>query len=114
MASKEDLYKNPLHPYTQALLAAIPKPDPNKKSDIGNIKGEIPSNVNLPKGCPFHTRCPYAKDICREKVPETGKWKKVILLPAISLEKYNKREICVKRLAEMLKKRNEILKSKKS
>ena len=61
MASKEDLYKNPLHPYTKALLAAIPKPDPNQKSDISFIKGEIPSNVNLPKGCPYHTRCPLCK-----------------------------------------------------
>ncbi len=76
MASKEDLYKNPLHPYTKALLAAIPKPDPNQKSDISFIKGEIPSNVNLPKGCPYHTRCPYAKDICREKVPENREMEK--------------------------------------
>lgn len=76
MASKEDLYKNPLHPYTRALLAAIPKADPNQKSDISSIKGEIPSNVNLPKGCPFHTRCPYAKDICREQAPDNKEMEK--------------------------------------
>lgn len=70
LAAKEDLYRNPLHPYTKMLLTAIPVPDPNHKSDISYVKGEIPSNVNLPTGCPFHTRCPFAKDICKEKFPE--------------------------------------------
>ncbi len=71
LAPKEDLYKNPLHPYTKALLAAIPVANPDYKSDISIIKGEIPSNVNLPKGCKFSTRCPFAKEICKLEHPPT-------------------------------------------
>lgn len=71
LADKEDIYKNPLHPYTRALLSAIPVPNPDYKTDIELIKGEIPSNVNLPSGCTFHTRCPYVKDICKEEIPPT-------------------------------------------
>ena len=70
LASRDDLYKNPLHPYTQALLSAIPMPDPRKKSETILLKGDIPSNVNPPSGCKFHTRCPIAQQICKEEVPE--------------------------------------------
>jgi peptide/nickel transport system ATP-binding protein/oligopeptide transport system ATP-binding protein len=69
MADKKDLYSNPTHPYTRALLSAIPVPNPNRIKKMEPIIGEIPSNVNTPKGCKFHTRCPYAKDICKEIVP---------------------------------------------
>lgn len=71
LANKEDIYKKPLHPYTRALLSAIPVPNPDYKSDLDLIHGEIPSNVNLPSGCTFHTRCPYVKDICKEEIPPT-------------------------------------------
>ena len=70
LADKNEIYANPQHPYTQALMAAIPIPDPKKKTQMHAIKGEIPSNVNTPSGCKFHPRCPYAKDICKTKEPE--------------------------------------------
>jgi peptide/nickel transport system ATP-binding protein/oligopeptide transport system ATP-binding protein len=76
MADKKDLYANPTHPYTRALLSAIPIPDPTKIKEMVPIMGEIPSNVNTPPGCKFHTRCPYAKDICKVEIPpakEVGK-----------------------------------------
>lgn len=72
LVESEELYKNPLHPYTRALLTAIPEPNPDtaKKRNRIILKGEIPSPVNPPSGCKFRTRCPYAKDICSKKVPE--------------------------------------------
>lgn len=70
LASKNDLYDAPLHPYTQALLSAIPIPDPRKKRERIILTGDIPSPANPPKGCRFHTRCPYAMDVCKEVTPE--------------------------------------------
>ncbi|MCH1626212.1 ABC transporter ATP-binding protein [Ferdinandcohnia quinoae] len=72
LAEKEDLYADPLHPYTQALLSAVPVP--RKSNSIKRerivLKGELPSPSNPPVGCVFHTRCPAATDICRQLVPE--------------------------------------------
>ncbi len=68
--SKDDIFSNPLHPYTQALFSAIPQPDPDIKMNRIILKGDIPSPANPPKGCRFHTRCPKATDICKEKAPE--------------------------------------------
>ena len=66
-----ELYNHPLHPYTRFLLNAIPKADPRLRSDVQELlTGEIPSPVNPPSGCRFHTRCPYAKEVCSQKVPE--------------------------------------------
>lgn len=70
LADKDEIYSNPQHPYTKALMAAIPQPNPKLKSEMKSIEGEIPSNVNVPSGCKFHPRCPFAKDICSQKVPE--------------------------------------------
>ena len=69
----DSLYKNPMHPYTQALLSAIPIPDPevSRKKQRVVLEGDVPSPINPPRGCKFHTRCPYAMDICREIRPET-------------------------------------------
>ena len=68
--SKDEIFNNPLHPYTKALFSAIPYPDPDVKMNRIVLNGDIPSPANPPKGCRFHTRCPYAKDICKEVTPE--------------------------------------------
>ena len=70
MAPKKELFKHPAHPYTQALLSAVPVPDPDVKMNRVLLQGDIPSPVNPPSGCKFHTRCPYAKPICAEVTPE--------------------------------------------
>ena len=70
LADKDELFDNPLHPYTKALLSAIPIPDPTIKRDRIILTGDIPSPANPPKGCKFHTRCPYATDKCRNEAPE--------------------------------------------
>jgi len=72
LTDRDTLYNNPLHPYTQALLSAIPIPDPVVEERRRRIilKGEIPSPANPPSGCRFHTRCPVVMDICREVEPE--------------------------------------------
>lgn len=64
-----ELYNNPLHPYTQALFASVPIPDPRKRSEKVPLQGEIPSPLNTPPGCKFQTRCPYATELCRSKIP---------------------------------------------
>jgi oligopeptide/dipeptide ABC transporter ATP-binding protein len=69
MASKDQLFKSPLHPYTEALLSAVPVPNPNFKREAIILKGDVPSTTNPPSGCRFHTRCWLAKDICAEKEP---------------------------------------------
>jgi oligopeptide/dipeptide ABC transporter ATP-binding protein len=70
MGSVDHVIINPMHPYTQALIAAVPLPDPTSRRIEVVIKGEIPSPVNPPSGCRFHTRCPkYIGDICRTKEP---------------------------------------------
>ncbi len=68
--SKEAIFTNPLHPYTKALFSAVPNPDPTVKMERIKLAGDIPSPANPPKGCRFHTRCPYAKEICKHVPPE--------------------------------------------
>lgn len=66
----DDIFKNPLHPYTKALFSAIPMPDPEVKTDRIILEGSIPSPANPPAGCKFHTRCSECMEICKSKVPE--------------------------------------------
>ena len=67
---KKDIFTNPLHPYTKALFSAIPNPNPDVKMNRIVLGGDIPSPANPPKGCRFHTRCPYAKEVCKHVAPE--------------------------------------------
>lgn len=68
-ADTGELYKNPMHPYTQVLFSAIPVPDPDRKTALAVLNGSVPSPIDPPKGCPFHPRCPHAMDICTHTVP---------------------------------------------
>jgi oligopeptide transport system ATP-binding protein len=73
LADSTELYANPLHPYTQALLSAVPVPDPEEMKERAKkrviLTGDIPSPTNPPQGCVFHTRCPYAMDVCKQVRP---------------------------------------------
>jgi oligopeptide transport system ATP-binding protein len=70
LAETELLYDRPLHPYTQALISAVPVPDVTKKRTRLILPGEVPSPIDPPKGCRFHPRCPFATDICRHEAPK--------------------------------------------
>lgn len=70
IAETEELFTNPTHPYTESLLAAVPKTDPESNREILSLEGEVPDPSNPPQGCYFHTRCKYAQDICKKEFPE--------------------------------------------
>jgi oligopeptide transport system ATP-binding protein len=72
LASRDELYRNPMHPYSQALLSAVPIPDPavEEKRHRIILEGDVPTPVNPPKGCHFSTRCPHVMDICRDQEPD--------------------------------------------
>ena len=69
-ADKKTLFTNPLHPYTEALLSAVPVPNPKLKREKRLLQGDVPSPINPPPGCAFHTRCPYAEERCRIETPK--------------------------------------------
>ncbi|MBI5676615.1 MAG: ATP-binding cassette domain-containing protein [Nitrospirae bacterium] len=69
MSATEELFNDPLHPYTEALLSAVPKPDVGKKGKRIILEGDVPSPVHIPPGCPFHTRCPKRFEPCDKEVP---------------------------------------------
>ncbi len=72
LSERDEIYKSPLHPYTQALLSAVPIPDPavEEKRKVIVLKGEVPSPINPPSGCVFHPRCPKAFDDCSKLIPQ--------------------------------------------
>jgi len=70
IGDKKSLFENPQHPYTKALLSAIPVPDPDRQKDRIILKGDVPSPIDPPMGCRFHTRCPFATDRCKTETPE--------------------------------------------
>ncbi|MBL8592755.1 MAG: ABC transporter ATP-binding protein, partial [Devosia sp.] len=69
LASNDTLYRAPAHPYTQALLASIPVADPEARRDVAPMRGEIPSPIDIPSGCRFRTRCPFATELCARVEP---------------------------------------------
>ncbi|SFA84765.1 peptide/nickel transport system ATP-binding protein [Lentibacillus halodurans] len=74
LGDSQQIYNNPLHPYTRALLSAIPRSKPKQKRERIKLKGDLPSASDYPTGCPFHTRCPIAQDYCAEVIPE---WREI-------------------------------------
>jgi oligopeptide transport system ATP-binding protein len=70
LADSEPLYNKPQHPYTEALLAAIPSIDPETKKERMKIKGDLPNPMDMPRGCAFHTRCPIREKQCEESIPQ--------------------------------------------
>jgi oligopeptide/dipeptide ABC transporter ATP-binding protein len=70
LSPTEELFSRPLHPYTRALLQAVPNPDPRRRSQRQLLVGDVPSPINPPSGCVFHTRCPLAVERCATELPE--------------------------------------------
>ena len=70
LAATCDLFTSPQHPYTEALLDAVPVPDPDRQRPAEVLPGDVPSPMHPPPGCHFHTRCPYAEDRCRIEAPQ--------------------------------------------
>ena len=74
LAESDDLYSNALHPYTKALLSAIPVADLDRKKERIILEGDVPNPVNPPSGCPFHPRCPIAQDKCSTEIPKLNNY----------------------------------------
>lgn len=92
LADSQELYDNPLHPYTEALLSAVPIPDPDMEGKRERIilKGDVPSPINPPSGCRFRTRCPKAMDICAQEVPT---WQEVRPMHWVSCHLYQEESL---------------------
>jgi len=75
IASRDALFADPRHPYTRTLLAAIPRPDPHRERKQEVAQGDVPSPMNPPSGCRFHTRCPFVIERCRVEAPALAPWR---------------------------------------
>ena len=75
MADKHELFNNPKHPYTKALLSALPKSHPSKVKERIVLSGDVPNPANPPSGCTFHTRCPNCMEICKVTPPKFKNWR---------------------------------------
>jgi oligopeptide/dipeptide ABC transporter ATP-binding protein len=89
IAEGRELYDNPLHPYTKALLSAIPVPNPKQKRERIVLKGDVPTPINPPSGCRFRTRCPWAIEDCAKVVPELREIKSNHFAACIRVEGYD-------------------------
>jgi oligopeptide/dipeptide ABC transporter ATP-binding protein len=70
MGGKNEIFSNPMHPYTQALMSSIPVPNPERRREAIELRGEVSSAIDIPKGCRFNPRCPYADKKCKAAEPE--------------------------------------------
>ena len=89
IANYDQLYEKRYHPYTEALLSAIPQVDQEEQKERIHLEGEVPSPYDPPSGCHFHTRCPKACDKCRQTAPELKEVRRDIMWPAIYTNKFN-------------------------
>jgi oligopeptide/dipeptide ABC transporter ATP-binding protein len=87
LAPTQKIFKNPLHPYSQALISSVPIPDPKRRKERAPLAGEVPSPVNPPAGCRFHPRCPLVMDICRKREPQMFEVEKDHYVACFALEK---------------------------
>jgi oligopeptide/dipeptide ABC transporter ATP-binding protein len=87
LAPTQKIFKNPLHPYSQALISSVPIPDPKRRRERAPLAGEVPSPVNPPAGCRFHPRCPLVMDICRKREPQMFEVEKDHYVACFALEK---------------------------
>ena len=87
LAPTQKIFKNPLHPYSQALISSVPIPDPKRRRERAPLAGEVPSPVNPPAGCRFHPRCPLVMDICKKQEPQMFEVEKDHYVACFALEK---------------------------
>jgi oligopeptide/dipeptide ABC transporter ATP-binding protein len=87
LAPTQEIFKNPMHPYSQALISSVPIPDPKRRRERAPLAGEVPSPVNPPAGCRFHPRCPLVMDICKKQEPQMFEVEKDHYVACFALEK---------------------------